>query len=68
MNVFLLDPEERVLAEFVWVDCFNNIGRYVLLDWNKEEYVFLDTSIRCVSGLTLLCDVTCLVSSSFIAD
>jgi len=49
MNVFLLDPEARLLAGFVWIGRFNTIGLYVLLDWNKEEYVFVDTGIQCVS-------------------
>jgi len=49
MNVFLLDPEARLLAGFVWISRFNSIGLYVLLDWNKEEYVFVDTAIQCVS-------------------
>jgi hypothetical protein len=58
MNVFLLDPEARLLAGFVWISRFNSIGLYVLLDWSKEEYVFVDTGIQCVSCLS--CDVTCL--------
>jgi hypothetical protein len=49
MNVFLLDPEARLLAGFVWISRSNSIGLYVLLDWDKEEYVFIDTSIECVS-------------------
>jgi len=49
MNVFLLDPEARLLAGFVWISRFNSIGLYVLLDWDKEEYVFIDTGIQCVS-------------------
>jgi hypothetical protein len=49
MNVFLLDPEARLLAGFVWISHLNSIGLYVLLDWNKEEYVFVDTGIQCVS-------------------
>ena len=49
MNVFLLDPEARLLAGFVWISHSNSIGLYVLLDWDKEEYVFVDTGIQCVS-------------------
>jgi hypothetical protein len=49
MNVFLLDPEARLLAGLVWIKRFNTVGLYVLLDWNKEEYVFVDTGIKCVS-------------------
>lgn len=56
MNVFLLDPEARLLAGFVWISRTNSIGLYVLLDWNKEEYVFVDTGIQCVSGY--ICHVT----------
>jgi hypothetical protein len=57
MNVFLLDPEARLLAGFVWISHLNSIGLYVLLDWNKEEYVFVDTGIQCVSRSRLACDM-----------
>ena len=66
MNVFLLDPEARLIAGFVWISRLNSIGLYVLLDWNKEEYVFVDTGIQCVSGLDMA--VSSLNSSSFIVD
>ena len=46
MNVFLLDPTKRLLSAFVWLSTFNTIGLYVLLDWEKEEYVFIDTAIE----------------------
>ena len=49
MNLFLLDPEARLLAGFVWISRSNSIGLYVLLDWDKEEYVFVDSGIQCVS-------------------
>ncbi|KAI0700970.1 hypothetical protein C8T65DRAFT_656969 [Cerioporus squamosus] len=47
MNVFLLDPASRLLSAFVWVSSSNTIGLYALLDWDKEEYVFIDTGIEC---------------------
>ncbi|KAI0282888.1 hypothetical protein BGY98DRAFT_931455 [Russula aff. rugulosa BPL654] len=49
MNVFLLDPEARLLAGFVWISQSNSIGLYVLLDWDKEEYVFVNTGIQCIT-------------------
>lgn len=49
MNVFLLDPSERLLSAFIWVSTSNTIGLYALPDWNKKEYVFIDTGIECVS-------------------
>ncbi len=49
MNVFLLDPSSRLLSAFVWVSSSNTIGLFALLDWNKGEYVFVDTGIECVS-------------------
>jgi len=49
MNVFLLDPEARLLAGFVWISRSNSIGLFVLFDWDKEEYVFVGTGIQCVS-------------------
>jgi len=49
MNVFLLDPLQRLLSAFVWMSTFSTIALYVLLDWNKQEYVFVDTGIECVS-------------------
>ena len=57
MNVFLLDPEARLLAGFVWFSRSNSIGLYVLLDWDKEEYVFVDTGIQCVSLSPSPCDI-----------
>lgn len=50
MNVFLLDPPARLLSAFVWVSTSNTIGLYALLDWDKPEYVFIDTEIVCVSA------------------
>lgn len=50
MNVFLLDPSERLLSAFIWVSTSNTIGLYALPDWNKKEYVFIDTGIECVSS------------------
>ncbi|OSC98467.1 hypothetical protein PYCCODRAFT_1439334 [Trametes coccinea BRFM310] len=47
MNVFLLDPASRLLSAFVWVSTSNTIGLYALLDWDKPEYVFVDTGIEC---------------------
>lgn len=49
MNVFLLDPTERVLSAFIWMSNSNTIGLYALLDWDTREYVFIDTGIFCVS-------------------
>lgn len=60
MNVFLLDPEARLLAGFVWISRSISIGLYVLLDWDKEEYVFIDTGIECVSRSRSPCTI-CLV-------
>ncbi|OCH93533.1 hypothetical protein OBBRIDRAFT_817780 [Obba rivulosa] len=47
MNVFLLDPATRLLSAFVWVSSTNTIGLYTLLDWDRREYVFIDTGIEC---------------------
>jgi hypothetical protein len=47
MNVFLLDPEARLLAGFVWISRSNNIGLYVLFDWDKEEYCAISTICHC---------------------
>ncbi|EJF60658.1 hypothetical protein DICSQDRAFT_62111 [Dichomitus squalens LYAD-421 SS1] len=47
MNVFLLDPSSRLLSAFVWVSSSNTIGLYALLDWKKNEYVFVDTGVEC---------------------
>lgn len=32
------------------------LGLYVLLDWAKDEYVFVDTGVGCVSFVVPLCD------------
>ncbi|KAI0250929.1 hypothetical protein BJV78DRAFT_1347214 [Lactifluus subvellereus] len=66
MNVFLLDPEARLLAGFVWISRLNSIGLYVLLDWNKEEYVFVDTGIQCTNTANwscILCDGSIVIHS-----
>ncbi|KAI9508005.1 hypothetical protein F5148DRAFT_980549 [Russula earlei] len=66
MNVFTLDPEARLLAGFVWISRFNSIGLYVLLDWNKEEYVFVDTAIPCTDTskwACILCDGSIVIHS-----
>ncbi|KAI0250013.1 hypothetical protein BJV78DRAFT_1376959 [Lactifluus subvellereus] len=66
MNVFLLDPEARLLAGFVWISRLNSIGLYVLLDWNKEEYVFIDTGIQCTNTANwscILCDGSIVIHS-----
>ena len=33
-----------------------SLGLYVLLDWAKDEYVFVDTGVGCVSFIVLPCD------------
>ncbi|KAF8623385.1 hypothetical protein AX17_007423 [Amanita inopinata Kibby_2008] len=55
MNVFLLDPSNRLLSAFVWVSSSNAIGLYVLLDWAKSEYVFIDTGIEGVMSSNWSC-------------
>ncbi|KAJ4499704.1 hypothetical protein C8R41DRAFT_863696 [Lentinula lateritia] len=55
MNIFLLDPSARLLSAFVWVSNSNTIGLYVLLDWEKDEYVFIDTGIECVMSSNWSC-------------
>lgn len=54
MNVFLLDPSAHLLSAFVWVAASNTIGLYVLLNWDKNEYVFIDTGIECVSPISVV--------------
>ncbi|KAH7912718.1 hypothetical protein BJ138DRAFT_1003835 [Hygrophoropsis aurantiaca] len=55
MNVFLLDPPRRLLSAFVWVASSNTIGLYVLLDWDKDEYVFIDTGVECLISSNWSC-------------
>ncbi|KAF9236021.1 hypothetical protein BU15DRAFT_50681 [Melanogaster broomeanus] len=55
MNVFLLDPPRRLLSAFVWVATSNTIGLYVLLDWEKDEYVFVDTGVGCIISSNWSC-------------
>ena len=54
MNVFLLDPSERLLSAFIWVSTSNTIGLYALPDWDKKEYVFIDTGIECVRHTSMV--------------
>lgn len=53
MNVFLLDPVARLLSGFIWIVSSSTIGLFVLPDWNRDEYVFVDTKIPCVSQTTI---------------
>ncbi|KAG9308575.1 hypothetical protein JVU11DRAFT_11679 [Chiua virens] len=55
MNVFLLDPPRRLLSAFVWVASSNTIALYVLLDWAKDEYVFVDTGVSCLISSNWSC-------------
>ncbi|KAF9262553.1 hypothetical protein L218DRAFT_1077776 [Marasmius fiardii PR-910] len=55
MNIFLLDPGARLLSAFIWVSESNTIGLYVLLDWERDEYVFVDTGIECVISSNWSC-------------
>ncbi|KAF8901856.1 hypothetical protein CPB84DRAFT_1679333 [Gymnopilus junonius] len=55
MNVFLLDPGERLLSAFIWVSASNTIGLYALPDWGRREYVFIDTGIECVMSSNWSC-------------
>ncbi|KAK0446952.1 uncharacterized protein EV420DRAFT_882849 [Desarmillaria tabescens] len=47
MNVFLLDPVARLLSSYIWISTSNTIALYLLPDWSKDEYVFIDTGIEC---------------------
>lgn len=49
MNIFLLNPSRRFLAAFIWIPDSDTIGLYTLLDWDKPEYVFIDTQVKIVS-------------------
>ncbi|KAI3608959.1 hypothetical protein WG66_010975 [Moniliophthora roreri] len=55
MNIFLLDPAARLLSAFIWVSESNTIGLFVLLDWERDEYVFVDTGIECVISSNWSC-------------
>lgn len=55
MNVFLLDPQRRLLSAFVWVSATNTIGLFTLPDWDKREYVFIDTGIDCINSSNWSC-------------
>ncbi|KAI0061199.1 hypothetical protein BV25DRAFT_1827075 [Artomyces pyxidatus] len=55
MNVFLLDPSARLLCGFVWMLGSNTIALYVLLDWDVEEYIFIDTDIQCTASSNWSC-------------
>ena len=49
MNVFLLDPIQKLFAAFIYLHGPQGIGLYCLPDWDKPEYIFIDTCIQCVS-------------------
>ncbi|KAG6808783.1 hypothetical protein H0H92_002917 [Tricholoma furcatifolium] len=55
MNVFLLDPIARLLSAFVYSNTTYTICLYALLDWDKPEYIFIDTGIECVPSSNWSC-------------
>lgn len=55
MNVFLLDPPRRLLSAFVWLASSNTIGLYVLLDWDEDEYIYVDTGVGCLISSNWSC-------------
>jgi len=54
---FILFPGDTVTAIYLklYTDCFawHITGLYVLLDWAKDDYVFVDTGVGCVSVIVL---------------
>ena len=54
MNIFLLDPNARLLSAFIWVPEYNTIGLFVIPDWEQDEYIYVDTTIECVSNNIML--------------
>ncbi|KAI0046445.1 hypothetical protein FA95DRAFT_1589494 [Auriscalpium vulgare] len=55
MNVFLLDPAARLLCGFVFLLGSETIALYVLTDWEVEEYIFVDTDIKCPASTNWSC-------------
>lgn len=53
ISVYLLDPLRRILSAYIWMQRYNTLGLYVLLDWNIPIYVFIDTGIPCVCFINL---------------
>jgi len=49
MNVFLLDPIQKLFAAFIFLQGPTAIGLYCLPNWDNPEYIFIDTCIQCVS-------------------
>ena len=52
MNVFLLDPIQKLFAAFIFLQGPTAIGLYCLPNWDNPEYIFIDTCIQCVSPLS----------------
>ncbi|KAF9006776.1 hypothetical protein BDZ89DRAFT_965924 [Hymenopellis radicata] len=51
MNFFLLDPLNRTIACFVQIPKatngeYDSIGLYMLPDWDKSSYIFIDTGLE----------------------
>lgn len=47
MNVFLLDPIQKLFAAFIFLAGPQNIGLYCLPNWDQPEFIFIDTCITC---------------------
>jgi hypothetical protein len=54
LNVFILNHVLRILCAYIWLPASNTIGLYVIPDWSREEYVFVDTTIPCVSPYVII--------------
>lgn len=54
MNVFMLDATQRLLAAFVYIPETERIGLYCMLDWDRAEFVFINTCIPCVRSHSYL--------------
>ncbi|KAJ3525409.1 hypothetical protein NM688_g8404 [Phlebia brevispora] len=54
-NLFLLDPSVYLLGGFVWLSSSNNIALYVLHDWEKGIYSYIDTGIKWSNDATWSC-------------
>lgn len=49
LNVFILNHTSRILSAYIWLPEGNTLGLYVVPDWDRDEYIFFDTTISCVS-------------------
>lgn len=52
LNIYILDTSSRLLCALIVIPNSDNLGIYVMLDWNKKECVSIDTGMLFVNTIS----------------